>query len=73
MADDKAVPYIKRLENQRDACIAALKSIEAYHAALERADNTAYRSDALKYARSLKIEMDSKLSEAKNLLGGIYA
>ena len=72
MSDEKTVPYIKRLENQRDACIGVMKAVEAYHAALERADNTAYRTDALKLARSLKTEMESKLSEAKILLGGAY-
>ena len=73
MSDEKTVPYIKRLENQRDICIKAIKSVEAYHAALDRADNTSYRSDALKTAALLKKEMQKSIGEAKTLLGGTYA
>ena len=67
------VPYIKRLENQRDALIKALKSCEAYEAAIDRANTTAYRFDALKEAKSVKTARDQAISEAKNLLGGLYA
>jgi hypothetical protein len=72
MSEEKHVPYIKRLENQRDACIKAMKAMEAYEAALARASNTVYKADALKYATKLGNEMTTAISEAKKLLGGSY-
>ena len=70
---EKPVPYIKRLENQRDACIKAMKAMEAYEDALARANNTSYKADAQKAANKLGQEMLTAISEAKNLLGGSYA
>jgi len=67
------VPYIKRLENQRDVLVRALKSVEAYNAATDRYNATAYKSDAMKALNVAKKEMQTAINEAKSILGGIYA
>lgn len=67
------VPYITKIENQRDACIKALKAIETYHASLVRVANAAYKSDALKEANIAKATMVDAVNEAKKQLGGLYA
>lgn len=72
MSEEK-VPYIKRLENQRDLLIKTLKSVEAYNSAVDKHNNTSYKSDALKGMNTAKAEMLRFIAEAKNTLGGLYA
>jgi len=72
MSDEK-VPYIKRLENQRDALLKALKAVEEWHKAEDRVKTAAYKSDAKKGADIAKVAMIRAIAEAKNSLGGLYA
>ena len=72
MSEEK-VPYIKRLEYQRDALVKALKTIELYHDAVSRSTNTGYPGDAAKAVLETKKVMERAISDAKNLLGGLYA
>jgi len=67
------VPYIKRLEIHRDVLVRALKSVDAYNEAVERANTCAYKYDALKNAEILKKKMRQEMDEAKSVLGGAYA
>ena len=71
--NEKPVPYIKRLENQRDALIAALKAFETHEEAVEKSLNSSYKADAVKTAVKMKVIRDNVVSEAKKLLGGLYA
>ena len=67
------VPYIKRLEIQRDALVRALKSVDAFNEAMARADTCAYKYDAFKHAGILKKKVQKEMDEAKSILGGAYA
>ena len=71
MSEEK-VPYIKRLENQRDVLIEALKSVEEYHRSLDRVRETAYKSDAEKVVALAKMAMRNAIERAKYQLGGLY-
>lgn len=72
MSDEKGMPYIKRLEMQRDALIETLKALEAYHAAEERLKNTTYKADAQKQANAAYAKFQTAMSNAKSILGGLY-
>ena len=72
MSEKEKVPYITRIENQRDSLIEALKTVEAYHAAEERIKQTAYKSDARKVADLAYKAMRHAIEKAKNQLGGLY-
>ena len=63
-----AEPYITVLKRERDTAIRAVSAVLDWMDAREKAENTAYKYDALKVSEAKRETMLAALAEAKPLI-----
>ena len=64
MNDAPKLPYIKRLELEKEKLTNALIIVDEYHKALEYANVTGYKADAYRKVDDLKRRMNEAINEA---------
>jgi len=64
------MPYIKRLEFEKEKLTNALKLVLEHRKAQDFVNITGYKADAQKVANEIRGRMESAINEALNITGG---